>query len=35
LETFQKNNPDFARESFAAGWTELIGTLLKQFVEKP
>jgi uncharacterized protein YndB with AHSA1/START domain len=34
LETFPQNNPDFARESFAAGWTELIGTLLKKFVEQ-
>ena len=33
LETFPQNNPDFAKESFAAGWTELIGTLLKNFVE--
>jgi uncharacterized protein YndB with AHSA1/START domain len=35
LETFPQNNSDFARESFAAGWTELIGALLKNFVEKP
>lgn len=34
LETFAQNNSDFAKENFAAGWTELIGTLLKQFVEK-
>ena len=34
LETFPQNNPDFAKESFAGGWTELIGTLLKKFVEK-
>lgn len=33
LETFPANNPDFAKESFAAGWTELIGTLLKNFLE--
>lgn len=33
LETFPQNNPDFARESFAVGWTELIGNLLKKFVE--
>lgn len=25
---------DFAKESFAAGWTELIGSLLRKFVEK-
>jgi len=24
---------DFAKESFAAGWPELIGTLLQNFVE--
>lgn len=34
LETFPQNNPDFAKESFASGWTELIGTLLRNFVEK-
>ena len=33
LETFPANNPDFAKENFVAGWTELIGTLLKNFVE--
>jgi uncharacterized protein YndB with AHSA1/START domain len=25
--------PDFARESFAAGWTQIIGTSLKDYVE--
>jgi len=35
LGTFPAYNADFARESFAAGWTELIGTSLKEFVEKP
>jgi uncharacterized protein YndB with AHSA1/START domain len=33
LETFPTNNPDFAKENFVAGWTELIGTSLKNFVE--
>lgn len=33
LDSFAQSGPDFARDSFAAGWTELIGTLLKQFVE--
>jgi uncharacterized protein YndB with AHSA1/START domain len=33
LETFPQNNPDFAKESFAAGWTEIIGKALKDFVE--
>ena len=34
LETFPANNPNFRSENFAAGWTELIGNLLKKFVEK-
>jgi uncharacterized protein YndB with AHSA1/START domain len=34
LETFPADNPDFARKSFTQGWTELIGTLLKEYVEK-
>jgi len=33
LETFPSNNPDFAKKSFAAGWTELVGKMLKDFVE--
>ncbi|MCW3108246.1 MAG: hypothetical protein JWQ09_2752 [Segetibacter sp.] len=33
LETFPTNNPDFAKESFAAGWTYIIGTSLANFVE--
>jgi hypothetical protein len=33
LETFPSNNPDFAKERFAVGWTYIIGTALKQFVE--
>jgi len=33
LETFPQDKPDFARESFAAGWTEIIGASLKKFVE--
>ncbi len=32
LETFPVH-PDFAKESFAKGWTEIMGTLLKEFVE--
>ena len=32
LETFP-SLPDFAPESFAAGWTEIIGTNLKKYVE--
>ncbi len=34
LETFPVYNPDFAKENFAAGWMQIIGTSLKQFVEK-
>lgn len=34
LETFQNNNPDFAKESFAKGWAYIIGTSLPGFVEK-
>jgi uncharacterized protein YndB with AHSA1/START domain len=34
LETFPKNNPDFAKESFMEGWTHIIGKSLKEFVEK-
>ena len=33
LETFPQDIPDFAKESFAAGWTEIIGKSLKEFVE--
>jgi uncharacterized protein YndB with AHSA1/START domain len=33
LETFPQDNADFAKESFAGGWTELIGSLLKKYVE--
>ena len=35
IETFPADNPDFAKESFAAGWTEIIGSVLKQYVEVP
>jgi uncharacterized protein YndB with AHSA1/START domain len=34
LETFPASNPDLARDNFVMGWTELIGTSLKDFVEK-
>jgi uncharacterized protein YndB with AHSA1/START domain len=34
LETFPQNNPDFARNNFEMGWHEIIGSLLKNFVEK-
>ena len=34
LESFPQNKPDFAKESFAAGWTQIIGSSLKEHVEK-
>lgn len=34
LDSFPTGNPDFAPDSFARGWTELIGTYLPRFVEK-
>lgn len=34
LETFPASNPDFAKENFVAGWTHIIGTSLKDFLEK-
>jgi uncharacterized protein YndB with AHSA1/START domain len=34
LESFPQNNPDFAKESFAGGWTQLITKHLKEYVEK-
>ena len=34
LETLPANNPDFAKEKFAQGWTHIVGTSLKEFVEK-
>jgi len=33
LETFPKH-PSFVRTNFEKGWTEIIGTLLKSFIEK-
>ena len=34
LDTFPQDNKDFAKESFKGGWTYLIGTSIKEFVEK-
>jgi len=34
LESFPASNPDFAATNFVAGWTHIIGTSLKDFVEK-
>jgi uncharacterized protein YndB with AHSA1/START domain len=33
LESFPANNPDFAKESFVKGWTYIIDTSLKNFLE--
>jgi hypothetical protein len=33
LETFPKT-PSFARKNFVQGWTQIIGSSLKDFVEK-
>jgi uncharacterized protein YndB with AHSA1/START domain len=34
LDTFPADNSDFAAESFAMGWNDIIGNQLKEFVEK-
>lgn len=34
LETFPTDNPDFVKENFVAGWTYIIGSSLKEFVDK-
>jgi uncharacterized protein YndB with AHSA1/START domain len=34
LETFPTDNKDFARSSFEAGWTYIIGKSIVEFVEK-
>ena len=34
LETFPSDNPDLAKENFAKGWTMIIGTSLKEYLEK-
>ena len=33
LDTFPKSNPDLAKENFVEGWTSIIGTSLKKFLE--
>ena len=35
LDTFPKDNPDLAPHNFEQGWTQILGTSLKQFIEKP
>ena len=34
LETFPADNKDLAPENFAAGWTDIIGRLLKEYLER-
>jgi uncharacterized protein YndB with AHSA1/START domain len=34
LVTFPTSNPDFAKGNFVAGWNEIIGTSLANFLEK-
>lgn len=34
LETFPTDNKDFARESFSAGWTYIIGKSIVEYFEK-
>ncbi|TWV97370.1 SRPBCC domain-containing protein [Chitinophaga pinensis] len=34
LETFPQDNASFKKENFAMGWTQLIGTSLREFVEQ-
>ena len=33
IETFPKDDPNFAKSSFTAGWTHIIGTSLKDFLQ--
>ena len=34
LETFPKDNKDFAKENFRQGWEEIIGKSIREYVEK-
>lgn len=34
IDSFPKDNPAFAKESFAAGWTQIIATNLKNFLDQ-
>lgn len=34
LETFPDSNPDLAKENFAKGWTHIIGSSLKEHLER-
>lgn len=33
VHTFANGNPDFEKKSFLAGWTDILGTLLKKHLE--
>lgn len=32
LESFPQSNPDFAQKNFEAGWTDILGTYLKNYL---
>ena len=32
LDTFPKDNPDFAKSNFVEGWTHIVGTALKEYL---
>lgn len=34
LETLPESNPDFKKENFLQGWTSILGTSLKNFLEE-
>jgi uncharacterized protein YndB with AHSA1/START domain len=34
LETFPADNPDMAKKNFVQGWTAIVGTNLKEYLEK-
>jgi uncharacterized protein YndB with AHSA1/START domain len=34
IETLGPGNPDFARKNFEEGWAQIIGTSLKEYLEK-
>jgi uncharacterized protein YndB with AHSA1/START domain len=34
LETFPADNPDFTKGNFVEGWNQIIGTSIKEYVEK-
>lgn len=34
LETFPYDNPDFKKENFDAGWSEIIGSSIKKYIEQ-